>query len=117
MFVVDDEEFLAEAIVSFLRSCGYDAMAFFDPVKALDSSASLKPNLVLSDFNMQGMDGLTLALNLTERHPGCKVLMMTALELDAITHPAFRRFQFLQKPVSLFRLLDTVVEALGTVAD
>jgi len=62
---------------------------------------------------MPKMDGLTLAMNLTERHPNCKVLMMTGLPHDAITHPDFGKFEFLHKPIPLSLLLDKVAEAIG----
>jgi DNA-binding NtrC family response regulator len=116
VFVVDDEKPLANAIVSVLKDCGYDAIAFYNPREALAASVSLKPDLLLSDFKMPNMDGLTLAVSLTERHPDCKVLMMTGLLHDAATHPAFGRFKFVHKPVSLSLLLEKVVETIGSEA-
>jgi two-component system chemotaxis response regulator CheY len=113
VFVVDDEKPLANVLVSILKDCGYDAIAFYNPLEALAASVSLKPDLLLSDFKMPNMDGLTLAVSLTEGRPDCKVLMMTGLPHEPMAHPAYRRFEFLYKPVSFSLLLDKVVEAIG----
>jgi DNA-binding NtrC family response regulator len=114
VFVVDDEKSLADIIVALLKNHGYDAVAFYNPLEALAASVSLKPDFLLSDFKMANMDGLTLAVSLTQRHPDCKVLMMTGAAQDAVTHPAFGRFGFVYKPISLSLLLDRVVEVLGS---
>jgi len=114
VFVVDDNKPVANLIVSFLKEHGYDAIAFYDLAEALAASASLHPDLLLSDFRMKTMDGLTLAMRLTERYPACKVLMMTGLADEAIKHPAFKKFEWLHKPVSLSVLIDKVVRVLGS---
>jgi CheY-like chemotaxis protein len=112
-FVVDDEAVFAKALSSFLNSHGYSAIPFANSLEALDASVHLSPDLLLSDFNMSEMDGLTLAQNLTERHPDCKVLMMTGAIEESATHPAFSRFEILPKPVPPSVLLAKVVEVLG----
>jgi DNA-binding NtrC family response regulator len=110
---VDDEPALADVVAAFLEHSGFDVAAFTSPVQALAAAASRNPDLLLSDFEMREMDGLTLATKLTERHPTCKVLIMSAAIHDANTHPALNRFEFLQKPIALPRLLAKVVETLG----
>ena len=113
IFVVDDAKQVADVIASFLKDAGYNPIIFYNPIDALTASALVKPDLLLSDFRMPTMDGLTLATRLTERYPDCKVLIVTGLPHEAIRHPAFRKFEVLQKPVSLSLLLDKVAEAIG----
>ena len=113
VFVVDDEDTLADAVALFLDEHGFKAIAFHSPVDALAASASHKPDLLLTDYRMPGMDGLALAVSLTERRPDCKVLVMTAAAHAAEDHPAFGRFAVLHKPFTLAFLLDKAVELLG----
>lgn len=113
VFIVDDEPALADAVAEFLEQRGYAVATFTSPFKALAAAASLKPDLLLSDFKMHGMNGLTLATKLTERHPTCNVLIMSGNLYDATTHPALNNFELLQKPIPLPRLLAKIVEALG----
>jgi DNA-binding NtrC family response regulator len=112
VFVVDDETALVAAVAEFLEQQGFAVASFTSPAKALDASVSHKPDLLLSDFNMHGMDGLTLAAKLIERHPTCKVLIMSGNIHDASAHPALNKFELLQKPIPLPRLLAKIVEAL-----
>ena len=112
-FVVDDEAVFANALTSFLNGQGYNAIAFNNPVETLAASIPLRPALLLSDFNMSEMDGLTLAARLTERHPDCKVLIITSAAEEDVTHPGFEKFELLHKPVPLAVLLAKVVEQLG----
>lgn len=113
VFVVDDEPALVDAVAIYLEQNGFAVATFTSPLKALGASASRKPDLLLSDFKMHGMDGLTLATKLIERHPTCKVLIMSGNIHDATTHPARNRFELLQKPVPLPHLLAKITEALG----
>jgi len=113
VFVVDDEDSLADAVALFLGEHGFKAIAFPSPVDALVASASHKPDLLLTDYRMPVMDGLALAVSVTERHPDCKVLLMTAAAHAAEDRPAFSRFEVLHKPFTLAFLLGKVVELLG----
>jgi DNA-binding NtrC family response regulator len=113
IFVVDDERAIADTVAVFLEQRGFAVATFTSPVDALAASASRKPDLLLSDFKMHRMDGLTLATKLTERHPTCKVLIMSGDIYDANTHPALNRFKILQKPIPLPSLLAKIAEMLG----
>ncbi len=107
------EEVGIEANPTLSHMNGFAVATFTSPLKALGASVSHKPDLLLSDFKMHGMDGLTLATKLTERHPTCKVLIMSGNIHDATTHPALKRFELLQKPVPLPRLPEKIAETLG----
>jgi CheY-like chemotaxis protein len=113
IFVVEEELALAEVVAAYLEQSGFAVAAFNSPVKALAASASHKPDLLLSDFKMDGMDGLTLAMKLTELYPTCKVLIMSGNAHDARTHPALSRLEILQKPIPLARLLEKIAELIG----
>ena len=113
IFVVEEEPALAEVLAAFLEQSGFAVAAYTCPVKALAASASCKPDVLLSDFKMDGMDGLTLATKMTERHPTCKVLIMSGDIHAATTHPARNSFELLQKPIPMSSLLAKIVETLG----
>ena len=90
---------IAETHALVLRQHGYNAIAFTNPLCAL-SSADLKPNLLLSDFLMPEMDGLSLAEKLLAQCPTCKVLLISGAISHAENHPARDKFEFLEKPCS-----------------
>ena len=98
IFVVDDEPIIAETHALVLRQHGYNVIAFTNPLAAL-AAAALKPDLLLSDFLMPQMDGLSLAVEFLQQCPRCKVLMITGAISHASNHPAMGRFEFLEKPL------------------
>lgn len=113
IFVVDDEPSVADFIAILLGLHGYQTEKFYCPLKALASTTERVPHLLLSDFKMPEMDGLTLAKQLLERNPECKVLMMSGYGHDANGHPLRGEFQFMAKPVSVVDLLAKVNHAFN----
>jgi DNA-binding NtrC family response regulator len=111
IFVVDDEPAIAEVHTLVLQRNGYNAIAFTNPLTALCAS-DLKPDLLLSDFYMPQMDGLSLATELQMRCPTCKVLMISGAIRQAMNHPAMGRFEFLEKPVPARDLLARIKATL-----
>ena len=94
-----------------LQRSGYKAIAFTNPLTAI-SAADLKPDLLLSDFYMPQMDGLSLAVEFQIQCPTCKVLMVSGAIRYAMNHPAMDRFEFLEKPVPPLDLLARIKATL-----
>ena len=113
VFVVDDEEMIADALAAYLESHGLAAMVLYDPAEALAASISHRPDLLLTDFKMPTMDGIALAMSITDRHPDCRVLLMTGHAHDLVPHPEFARFEFVHKPIPLADLMAKVRWMLG----
>jgi DNA-binding NtrC family response regulator len=116
VLVVDDETAIAETHVQILRLHSYAAVAYTNPVAALSAVAELKPDLLLTDFQMPTMNGLDLALELLKRRPTCKVLIISGAIRHARNHPAVDRFELVEKPIPVHELLTRVSEMLNTTA-
>jgi CheY-like chemotaxis protein len=69
IFVVDDENVIADTLAAILRRAGYEASAFYDAQSALAQVEAARPELVISDVVMPGMSGLDMAVLIRERHP------------------------------------------------
>jgi DNA-binding NtrC family response regulator len=115
VFVVDDEPAIAETHALVLRQHGYDAIAFTNPLSAL-AAADLKPDLLLSDFLMPQMDGLSLAEKFLVQCPTCKVLLISGAISHAKNHPARGKFEFLEKPCPPPDLLEKIKITLESAA-
>jgi len=103
IFVVDDEEVIADTLCAILRISGYDARAFYDAESALTECADQQPDFVVSDVSMPGMNGVEMAVQLTEQFPRCRVLLFSGnAGTSEVLLAAQRRgydFELLAKPV------------------
>ena len=116
VLVVDDETAVRQGAVAWLEVMGLDPMEAADGRSALLVSDSQKPDLVLLDFVMPGMNGAEVAKRLRDRWPDVPVVFMTgyasADELDALGSNAV----VLRKPYGYDDLYRAVAEALGQPA-
>jgi signal transduction histidine kinase len=67
VLVVDDNEDAAESLAAMLRRQGFDAHQAHDGPAALEAAAAQKPDVVLLDLGLPGMDGYQVAARLRDR--------------------------------------------------
>jgi DNA-binding NtrC family response regulator len=77
VFVVDDEEQIAEVLSIGLREAEFDVETFYDARSALLRARDCPPNTLVSDICMPEMDGIALADALREYNPNCKVILIS----------------------------------------
>jgi len=64
VIAVDDSVDLADSLALMLRFMGHEVRAFYDGQAALDAVDEFRPDLVIVDIGMPGMDGYELARRL-----------------------------------------------------
>jgi two-component system nitrate/nitrite response regulator NarL len=84
VLVVDDHALIREGLISLLSSQPDIEVvgAAGDGQEALAMAQEVRPDLVLMDVSMPGMDGLEATRQMHEALPGCKVVMLTEGEDD-----------------------------------
>jgi DNA-binding response OmpR family regulator len=116
ILVVDDEQAIADTLTIILRHAGYDAMACYDPGRALEASMARPPDLLISDVIMPSLTGIDLAILVRQRCPGCRILLISGLGLSFDLMDEARRqghdFEILEKPIHPLDLLSRVEGAL-----
>ena len=75
LLIVDDERGIVDMIQSYFQT-QYDILTAYSGQEALKKVAC-KPDLILLDINMPGMDGLTVCQRIRE-HIACPILFLTA---------------------------------------
>lgn len=117
--VVDDQELVRSAFVLLLASRdGVEVVGEAgDGRAALELARSSRPDVVLMDVRMPGMDGLeaTRRLVADPRCGGTRVLMLTTYDEDELVHEALRAGAsgFLLKDVRPQHLLDAIEVVAG----
>ena len=76
--IVDDEEMVATALRSFLElETSYRILTFTSPERALEEVDSEPINVVVADFMMPQMDGISFLRQLRERKPQATRILLT----------------------------------------
>ena len=116
VLVVDDEETIAEAVRARLESEGYRVLVAGDGGQAIETAARERPDLVVLDLMLPGMDGLEVCKQL-QRDRWVPVLMLTARteEADKVAGFAVGADDYLTKPFSLRELVVRVRAILRRV--
>src|SRR5256885_4791123 len=105
ILVVEDEEAIAEAVRIRLASEGFEVRVAGDGPDALRLAGEERPDLVVLDLMLPGMDGLEVCREL-QRESWVPVLMLTARadEADKVAGLAVGADDYLTKPFSLREL-------------
>jgi DNA-binding NtrC family response regulator len=111
ILIADDEPNIVWALQQFLEGEGYAVDTASSAENALEQYNRRRPDLVLLDVRLPGMDGLTALTEFRRRAPDLPVVMMTAHGNMETAVEAIKRgaFEYLTKPVRL----DEVRAALG----
>ncbi|PYE42754.1 two-component system response regulator (stage 0 sporulation protein F) [Paenibacillus barcinonensis] len=85
VLIVDDQNGIRILLMEVFSSEGYNTFQAANGKIALEIVNKDKPDLVLLDMKIPGMDGLEILKHIKEIDPEIKVIMMTAYgELDMI---------------------------------
>ncbi|MGN1400492.1 MAG: response regulator [Bacillus sp. (in: firmicutes)] len=85
VLIVDDQFGIRILLNEVLQKEGYAIFQAANGMQALDIAEKNKPDLVLLDMKIPGMDGIEILKRLKELDPSIAVIMMTAYgELDMI---------------------------------
>ena len=113
VLLVDDDPDLLKLISLRLSSAGYTVHTAESGETALSALAVARPNVVVTDLKMPGIDGMALFEAIHRSHPTLPVIILTAHGTipDAVSATERGVFGFLTKPFDSQALLQKVAEA------
>lgn len=80
IMVVDDSPFASKQIKDIVEDNGYEVTAYAkDGEEAIELYKELKPDIVILDIIMPGLNGLETAEILKKQDPDVKILMLSSL--------------------------------------
>jgi len=114
ILVVDDEPDMVENCTRILRRAGYRVLATTDPERALALVESERPDVVLTDLKMPGIDGMELMRRAHELDPTLPIIVITAFGSieSAVAAIKAGAFDYLPKNFSVDELTVDVERAL-----
>lgn len=113
VLVVDDEPSIVELVSAYLRREGYEVLTAKDGASGLKAARLLKPDVVVLDVMLPGMNGIELLTHL-RRDSNVYVILLTAKsdEMDKVVGLAIGADDYLTKPFSPRELVARVKAAL-----
>ncbi len=101
ILVVDDEEPIVDLVASYLSAEGYVVQRAYDGLSALNLARNVRPDLIVLDVMLPGIDGLEVCRRLQQENP-VYILMLTARaeEVDKLIGLSIGADDYLTKPFS-----------------
>lgn len=118
VFLVDDEETVVSVLRRILEHGGYRVRGFHDPYVAETAIEGEPPALLITDRQMPGMDGITLARKAIEVDGDIAVMVLTGAGDVESAAESLRLglIDYLTKPIEPDALTSAVRRALNTRA-
>ena len=115
LLLVDDDPDLLKLLAIRLKASGYRATTAISGEQALSMIAAERPDLVITDLRMAGLDGMALFHEIERRHIGLPVIILTAHGTipDAVAATRQGVFGYITKPYDANELLAQVRRALS----
>jgi two-component system alkaline phosphatase synthesis response regulator PhoP len=113
ILVIDDEDSILNLVTAYLRQEGYEYYTATDGLAGLKAARAYKPDLIVLDIMLPGMDGIELLTQL-RRESDVYVIMLTAKteETDKIVGLSIGADDYLTKPFSPRELIARIKAAL-----
>ena len=107
ILVVDDEPLTLELIVEGLADRGYSIDVASSGTEAIAKAEETSYDVVITDLNMPGMDGMEVLDHFNENRPGTMVILLTAYGTIETAVQAVKRgaFDYLTKPAKLDEIM------------
>jgi two-component system response regulator GlrR len=114
ILLVDDDQDLLKVLAIRLQRQGYNINTADSGKRALAALPAFRPQVVITDMRMDGMDGLTLFDAIHAREPTLPVIVLTAHGTipDAVDATQRGVFAYLTKPFERDQLVEIVERAL-----
>lgn len=113
VWVVDDDRSIRWVLEKALQKASIQTRAFSNANTMLDALSRERPDAILTDIRMPGIDGLELLRQLQENYPDLPVVIMTAHSDLESAVSAFNggAFEYLPKPFDVDEAVDLVARA------
>ncbi|WP_041974599.1 response regulator [Geobacter sp. OR-1] len=114
ILIIDDEKVILDLTSIILRNRGYTVYTAGDAADGFDIIETRHPELVLLDYMMPGIDGLTALKIIRERYPDTYVIMFTGKGSEEIAVELMKAgaYDYILKPFNNQDLADRIENVL-----
>lgn len=119
VWVVDDDRSIRFVLRKALERAGIPSRAFERAEDVLEALREERPDVLVSDIRMPGMDGTSLLEEVKRRHPTLPVIIMTAYSDVESAVASFKggAFEYLAKPFDVVKAVEVIDRARKASAE
>ena len=113
VLIVDDDASLSRVLADALKDEGFQAIYSVDGQEALGLVHSFRPDVMLLDIWLPGMNGIEILQALQSADAACPIIMLSGYGTIAMAVKAIQlgAFDYIEKPCSIDRLVDSIKRA------
>ena len=113
VLLVDDEEEFVKALSERIQMRNHGSEIALDGEQALKKIGEKRPDVMVLDLKMPGMDGIEVLRHVKKAYPELPVIILTGHGTEKDEEEALRlgAFQYLKKPVKIETLMKHVRNA------
>ncbi|HSB07477.1 MAG TPA: response regulator [Thermodesulfobacteriota bacterium] len=103
ILIIDDERPIRETLEMFLREKGYEVLTSENGERGLEAVQRERPNIVILDIRLPGMNGLEVLRRIKEKQDDIHVIMITAYHDMETTDQAMKlgAYKYIHKPLDV----------------
>jgi two-component system, NtrC family, response regulator AtoC len=115
ILLIEDEVTLAKNVSAYLQRHGYEVKVAPTGEAGLEELERYRPEAIVLDFNLPGINGLEVLGRIRTRDPQIKVVMVTGHGSEQVAVDAMKSgaYDYLTKPVALGKLKLVLDRAMG----
>ena len=113
IWIIDDDPSIRWVLEKALQQANLEVTSFESADAALNAFSDSRPDAIITDVRMPGMDGLEFLNLLNQQHPDIPAIIMTAhSDLDsAVSAYQGGAFEYLPKPFDIDEAVDLAIRA------
>jgi CheY-like chemotaxis protein len=109
IFVVDDEPMLLDLAAAILQPHGFRVWTFRDPQLALEEFPAVKPEILVTDYAMGGMNGMELVIQCRRLDPKQKIILLSGTVDESVyADMPEKPDRFLAKPYQVHQFVEMI---------
>jgi DNA-binding response OmpR family regulator len=113
ILLVDDEESIHLLYRDELEEAGYEVHSAFSGDEALNTLEIIKPDLIILDINMPGINGIDTLRSMKEKHPSLPVILSSAYQEFKQDLSSWASDDYIVKSADMTELLESVKKHLS----